>query len=249
MRRVPRLAVALVAAAGCAATPVLDGERRYREGDRRGALEVWRSVSPGDADYAAAADRAAAVQDELTQLTTGYIVSARELEGDGRLAESILDYRLALALRAYDPATLAHVQQLARELETRKGSLRGEYQRVLEQGDLEGAREVLTTLRALDPLDPEFETEERQLDAALAAEWTQRRTRIREQLSGEVEGLVEAGRAAFAEERLDAALDLWRRALLIDPDNERIQVYIASAERQLEHLERLRRAAPPAKER
>ena len=52
--------------------------------------------------------------------------------------------------------------------------------------------------------------------------------------------LVEAGREAFGEERLDAALDYWRRALLIDPENERIQAYIARAERQLESLERLR---------
>ena len=56
----------------------------------------------------------------------------------------------------------------------------------------------------------------------------------------EVQGLVEAGREAFGEERLDAALDYWRRALLIDPENERIQAYIARAERQLENLERLR---------
>jgi tetratricopeptide (TPR) repeat protein len=248
MTRPLRLA-ALLAAAGCAATPVLDGERRYREGDRRGALEVWRSVSPGDADYAAAADRAAAVEDELIQLTTGYIASARELEDAGRLAESILDYRLALALRPDDPATLAHVQRLARGLEASKASLRGEYQRVHDQGDLDGAREVLARLRALDPFDPEYETEQRQLDAALAALWTQRRAEIRERLSGEADVLIEAGRAAFAEERLDAALDLWRRALLMDPDNERIQAYIASAERQQEHLERLRRAPAAAPER
>jgi tetratricopeptide (TPR) repeat protein len=57
-----------------------------------------------------------------------------------------------------------------------------------------------------------------------------------------VQGLIEAGREAFGEERLDAALDYWRRALLIDPENERIQAYIARAERQLENLERLREA-------
>jgi len=243
MRRAFVSAVALLATVGCA-TPVLEGERRYREGDRRGALEIWRSVAPGDPDYAAAADRAARVQDELTQLTTGYIESARVLEADGRLAESILDYRLALALRPDDPGTLAHVQRLARELENRKLTLLEEYQRVLGRGDLDAARQSLVSLRALDPFDPEFETEERQLLAALNAEWRRRRALYRERLAGEVDGLVEAGRAAFREERLDEALDLWRRALLIDPDNERIQAYIARAERQLENLERLRSAEP-----
>ena len=57
--------------------------------------------------------------------------------------------------------------------------------------------------------------------------------------------LIEAGRVAFGDDRLEAALSLWRRALLIDPENERIQAYIARAERQLENLERLR-AEPDA---
>ncbi|MGH0032697.1 MAG: hypothetical protein ACQGVC_23135, partial [Myxococcota bacterium] len=234
-------AAALLLLAGCA-TPVLEGDRRYREGDRRGALEIWRSVAPGDPDYAAAADRAASVQDEVAQLVIGYVESARTYEEEGRLAESVLDYRLALALRPDDPATLAHVQRLARELAREKATQLEEYQRVLEAGDLEAARQALDRLRALDPFDPAFETEERQLTAALAAEWELRQARYRQRLSGEVEGLVDAGRAAFRDEQLETALDLWRRALLIDPDNQRIQAYIARAERQLENLERLRKA-------
>ena len=43
-----------------------------------------------------------------------------------------------------------------------------------------------------------------------------------------------------SDEKLETALELWRRALLIDPENERIQAYIARAERQLETLEQLR---------
>ena len=130
-----------------------------------------------------------------------------------------------------------------------KRSLVAEYQRVLDRGDLEGARQSLADLRALDPFDPEFETEERQLMDAINAEWRRRRELFREQLAGEVEELVEAGRAAFREEQLDPALDLWRRALLIDPENERVQAYIARAERQLENLERLRNTAAGENER
>lgn len=247
MNRPLRAAVAMLLAAGCA-TPVLEGERLYREGDRRGALEIWRSIDPGDPNYATAAIRAGRVQDEVAQLVLGYLESARMLESDGRLAESVLDYRLALALRPDDPATLAHVQRLARELASRKSSLGEAYQRVLERGDLEGARQALERLRSLDPFDPEFEIEERQLLAALNAEWRQRRARFRERLAGEVEGLVDAGRAAFREEQLENALDLWKRALLIDPENERIRAYIARAERQLENLERLRSSPPPGEE-
>jgi tetratricopeptide (TPR) repeat protein len=239
MTRSLRVAALLLVAA--CSTPVQEGERRYREGDRRGALEIWRSVAPGDPDYAAAADRAASVQDEVAQLVIGYVESARLLEQEGRLAESVLDYRLALVLRPDDPVTLAHVQRLARELAREKNEQQAAYQQVLDEGDLETAQQALERLRVLDPFEPEYEIEERRLQAAITEEWQQRQAAYRRRLAGEVEGLVEAGRTAFREEKLETALDLWRRALLIDPDNERIQAYIARAERQLENLERLRK--------
>jgi Flp pilus assembly protein TadD len=63
---------------------------------------------------------------------------------------------------------------------------------------------------------------------------------VRARLSDEVDRLIEEGRTAFREEDLQSALDLWRQALLIEPENERTRAYIARAERQLENLERLR---------
>jgi tetratricopeptide (TPR) repeat protein len=63
---------------------------------------------------------------------------------------------------------------------------------------------------------------------------------LRRGQADEVEALVEAGRIAFREEDLRAAIDLWRRALLVDPDNERVIAYLGRASQQLENLERLR---------
>jgi tetratricopeptide (TPR) repeat protein len=243
MTRVPLLALVAIAL-GCA-SPIQVGDRHYQAGDRREALEAWRSVPPDDPAHAQAAERIAKLEAEFERLVSGYKRNALSLESEGRLAESILDYRLALELQSEDHATLGHVQRLARELAERKRELRGEYERDVGRADLQVARESLARLRALDPFDPELETEERQLHAALTAEWRQRSARIRAELAEEVQHLVEAGRAAFGDERLEDALSLWRRALLIDPDNERIQAYIARAERQLENLERLR-ATPEA---
>lgn len=240
------LLATLALAIGCA-SPLEQGERRYREGDRRAALEIWRSVPADDRQHAAVAARIAAVEEEFDRLVVGYKRQAESYEAEDRLAESILDYRLALELQPDDEANLAHVQELARTLSAQKRALRAEYERDTKRGDLEAARESLARLRRLDPFDPEFEIEERQLQAALAAEWQRRRARIRAELSEEVEGMIEAGRAAFRDEQLETALALWQRALMIDPDNERIQAYIARAERQLENLERLR-AAPDAGE-
>ena len=180
------------------------------------------------------------MQAELETRADGYIASARAAEAEGRLAESIIDYRLALDLRPEDTATLAHVQVLARELVAQRDALLESYREVRAQKDLGSAREALERLRKLDPFEPAYEIEERRLAAAITEEWQRRRARIREQQAAQVETLIEAGRAAFGDEQLETALDLWRRALLIDPENERIQAYIARAERQLQSLERLR---------
>lgn len=65
-------------------------------------------------------------------------------------------------------------------------------------------------------------------------------TALRQQLQPEVEGLIESGRSAFRQEDLQGALDQWRRALLVDPDNDRAQQYVARAEKLLDNLEQLR---------
>ena len=226
--------------AGCA-SPGESGERLYREGDLRGAIEVWRAA---DADATRAAHRRGA-RPSSTRACRRYIENAhRSSKREGRLAESMLDYRLALELRPDDEATLAHVQELAREVVAQRAVLRRRLSR--------GARartiwppptQALAKLRRLDPFEPAYETEELRLQAAIDEERRARRARARAARKAQVESLVEAGRAAFGDEQLETALDLWRRALLIDPENERMQAYIARAEQQLENLEQFRAAA------
>ena len=225
--------------AGCV-SPLEQGERLYRDGDRRGALEMWRTLAENHPQREGARERMATVEAELAKLAVEYVDRASTFEEEGRLAESILDFRLALEVEPDDAAILAHVQRLARTLESRKDSLRSAYEQDLEAGDLDAARESLARLQALDPFDPEYAIEARQLEAALRELWAQRAARIRAQLADEVEGLLEAGRDAFRNEQLETALSLWQRALLIDPDNERLRAYIRRAERQLESLEALR---------
>jgi tetratricopeptide (TPR) repeat protein len=278
-----------------------------------------------------------------------YKQRARYYEGKGQLAESILDYRLALKLQPDDGETMAHVQSLARDVATLKVELRREYQQAFDANDLRTAREQLEALRILDPFDPDMQADERQLDDALrlavtreldagrrqfmagnhtssrrhfrrvleldpdnetargyvsyiatiqreressvpatgfasqegfasdvqiraegfyqnalAAEHrgnlyaairhdqhalaadpnhaaAQRHLQaIRQRLAGSVDGLIEVGRDAYREEDLQTALELWSKAVLIDPGNQRAQAYVKRARRQLQNLERLR---------
>jgi hypothetical protein len=53
-----------IAAGGCA-HPYERGEALYRQGDVRGALDVWKSIAPGDRNYAGVKRRADLVESEL----------------------------------------------------------------------------------------------------------------------------------------------------------------------------------------
>ena len=347
MKRI--LLLVLAACALACTTPLAQGERLYQEGDRLGALEMWRAVPEDAREAESIQKRITVVETEFERLVVQYKQRARYYEGKGRLAESVLNYRLALKLQPDDAETLAHVQQLARSLDQRKVELQQRYATAFERGDLPAASRELAALRQLDPFDHELETDARQLRRALRAEIDRRMAEGRssfaagnleasatafetaldldpdnesargylsyiaslqresreagrrparfeaggfatdaeiraegfyqnalaaeragdpfsairndlralradpkhtvarrhlEALRGElgpgVPALIEAGRTAFREEDLQSALDLWRRALLVDPDNERVIAYIGRAEQQLENLERLR---------
>jgi tetratricopeptide (TPR) repeat protein len=288
-------ALALLALGGCV-TPLEQGEALYRQGDARGALEIWRAVPEDDADGIEVSERVAQVEAEFAERARAYQGSAAQREHEGRLAEALLDHRLALALEPEDATGWAHVQQLAREFASRKAELTAEYRGLRAAGDLQGAQVALVRLRTLDPFEAEFEIEERQLqtelvqervrrkaelseqyrqqlalgdlqaarasllelrtldpfdteldieerqlEAGLALQWRKDRVRARGgENEEEVEQLIEAGRTAFAEERLETALVLWRQARRIDPRNERVRAYIEHAERELQRLDELR---------
>ncbi len=146
---------------GCT-TPLEKGERLYRQGDRLGALESWRAVPESASDHAKVETRIEVVEAEFERLVVQYKQRGRYYEERGRLAESILNYRLALKLQRDDAATLAHVQQLARSLAARKEELHQGFQLRFDAGDLASAGRGLARMRSLDPFDPELETEERQ---------------------------------------------------------------------------------------
>lgn len=364
IRRLPAaLAAATLLLSGCT-TPLERGEERYQLGDRRGALDLWRQI-PSDSRYHdAAQQRIAAVEDEHTKLLDRYEQRARYFERSGRLAEAILSWRMAAKLEREDGGALAHVQDLSRQLATRKDELQQIFRRALDQGHLAEARSSAEALRRLDPFDPSLERDERAVTEALSAERerllaagrrgfsagdydaasqefeavlalepenevargylayvddvreSQRAkpaeappdpgpragarsrpnrqnatddeiraegfhqnalaaeragdgyaairhdlralaaspnhararehlARLRAGLAPEVPSLIDAGRTAFQQEDLQSALDQWRRALLVEPDNERAAEYAARAEKLLQNLEQLRAGDTP----
>src|SRR5262249_31516025 len=169
MRRVgpARAAAAWLAAGalgfgGCASSGAT-GELLYRAGDLRGAIESWRAENAKSL-----APRIAAVEAELAARVQGYIANARALESEGRLAEALLDYRLALELQPDDADNLAHVQQLARDVVAKRGALLDAYRDVRARGDLAAAEPALQKLPQLDPFEPPYQAQHPKLQRPLA---------------------------------------------------------------------------------
>jgi tetratricopeptide (TPR) repeat protein len=337
-----------------ACTTSLDrGERLYREGNHLAALAAWRSVPPDATNHPRVQARIEAVELEFEQLVVRYKKRGRYFERKDRLAESILNYRLALRLQPDDHETLEHVQHLARTLAGRKDQRRRALEEAFATGELAQARRELAALREFDPFDAELESVERRLDERLDSEVDRLLTRgrrgftsgnllrargafeevldldpenasargylsymaasqpddevegtrrtgyppaiqasereiraeglhqnameatrrgrpyvaieyeiqaldfdprheaarthladLRRQLAPEVARLIEEGRSHFQEEELESALDDWRRALLIDPDNRDARSYTARAQLLLRNLDELRSEAP-----
>jgi tetratricopeptide (TPR) repeat protein len=216
MRRTPAAlaAVCLLAAgvAGCT-TPLELGERRYREGDALGALQIWRGVPPSATYYPRVRRRVDAVEQEFRQLVVRYEKRAVYYERQGRLAESILNYRLALRLEPDDrDGTLDHVQQLARTLDARKREAKSALREDLDAGRLAEARANLVALRTLDPFDSELEIVSRQVDDAL---------------EGKLDTLLARGRRGFHSGEYRSARAAFEEALVLDPQNESALGYLA----------------------
>lgn len=205
-------ALAAWAFVGCATPGYEMGEQLYQEGDRLAAVETWRAIEPGEFGYDAAQARIRAVEDEFENLVVRYKRRARYFEKKGRLAESVLSYRLALRLQPGDHETLDHVQVLVRTLDARRDEQRELLLASLEAGDLQAAREAVAELRTLDPFSPEAATDERALEAIFERE---------------LEQLLVKGRRSFSSGNLYAADATFRQALEMDPRNESAQGYLA----------------------
>jgi len=208
------LAIALAWALGCA-SPLATGEQRYQEGDRLAALAAWRDIAPDSADYAAAQQRIAAVEAEFEQLTQRYVQRGRYFEDKGRLAESVLNYRLSLRLQP-DAGILDHVQHLVRVLAKRRTELHALLRERSEAGDLSGARKALQALRQLDPFWSGATADEQALQAA----W-----------QDEIDRLLAVGRLGFDGGQLRIAERAFRDVLALDASNESALGYLAFIDR------------------
>ena len=160
----------------------------------------------------AAQQRIVAVEDEYQKLVTRYEQRGRYFERKGRLAEAILSFRVVIKLAPGDAETLAHVQDLSRQLASRKAELDAGFRSALQQGRLADAQASVEELRRLDPFDPAAENGERAVDEALGAE---------------VERLLAAGRRGFTSGDYPHASEQFRAVLALEPENESAQGYLA----------------------
>ncbi len=206
-----------LAALGCT-TPLEIGERAYQRGDREEAIEAWKNVDAAEIDYASAQTRIGAVAEERGQLVVRYLQRGRYFEERGRLAEAVLDYRLALRIEPSDRETLTHVQDLSRRLAKARSEGLALFRSAFDRDDLGAARVHIANLRVLDAFSPEIADGQRQLFDALAARTDAIVSRGNDD--------IESGELADAEAAFRAVLEL-------DPQN-------VTARGNLAYIDRLR---------
>ena len=225
----PTLALALLSLLTACAVPLERGEALYRQGDPVGALELWRDVQPDSKDWEPARARITAVSGELQRALARYEKRAQFFEGEGRLAEAVLYYRLALVIDPERRETLDRVQQLVRTLQTQVELERTALARALDEGRLREASARAQRLERLDPFDPSIRIEIRQTRAAKGAE---------------VQRMLEQGKRAYAAGNRDAARASFEALLALDARNERALGYLSYI-RRFEQLEAQRQLPPP----
>jgi tetratricopeptide (TPR) repeat protein len=202
------LAVALAACAG----PYQQGERLYRQGDIAGAIDVWRDIPAENTDYPKAHARLEALETELASSLARYEKRAQFFEDEGRLAEAVLYYRLALRLDPDRPQTLAKVQTLYRQLQAKTADERAKLASALAAGNLAAANESAQRLQMLDPFDPAIQIELRQVNAESGAQ---------------VLRWLEDGKRAYALGDRTGARSSFERVTELDPENEAALGYLS----------------------
>ena len=199
--------VACLVAIACA-SPLERGEDLYRQGDLPGALRVWRAA---DADPRVE-QRLSEVEGQLEQRLRRYEKRARFFEEQGRLAEAILYYRLALALDPDRGATLERVQKLARVLERRVEEERAMLRTALSEQQLFRASAHAQRLAALNPFDP-----------SVLAETTQ----VRAKVGAEVLHNIEVGKQHYARGGTAQSRRAFEMVLALDEGNQVALGYLA----------------------
>jgi tetratricopeptide (TPR) repeat protein len=203
-------ALALAAALGCTST-YDRGEALYRQGDLRGALEIWNGIGPSDGAYPRVADRAEVVRSELDRSFRLYEKRGRFYEDEARPAEALLYYRLALKLDPSQAPLMNRVQGLVRELAASKRGEREQLAGALQRGDLLAARRHAEALEQLDPFDPAVKIEVRDARSALGTELARH---------------IEAGKQLYASGAHEQAAEEFSAALALDDDNEEALGYV-----------------------
>ena len=188
------------------------GERLYSQGDVPGALAQWRSIPETSRDYARAHARLEAIESELAATLQRYEKRAEFFEGEGRLAEAVLYYRLALKLDPERPATLERVQNLFRAQHEQEAAERARLSRALAAGNLREANASAEKLSKLNPFDPAIQIEVRQVQAETGAQ---------------VLRSLEDGKRAYANGDRAGASAAFQRALELDPENEAALGYLS----------------------
>jgi tetratricopeptide (TPR) repeat protein len=214
---------------GACVSPLERGEQFYRQGDVRGAIELWRTVEESHRDYEQIRERLNVVEEQFDRTLKRYEKRALFFESEGQLAEAVLYYRLALKMDPDRAHLLERTQRLVRELAREEAKERAALEAALDSGDLDGASVHAAALARLNPFDPALQLEVRQVRAGIGEQVLRH---------------LEEGRRHYAAGDREKARRAFLTVLALDPRNQSALGYLSYI-KQFEALE-AEQKIPPA---
>jgi len=203
--------VSAVLLSGCA-SPIERGESLYRQGDLRGAVELWKSVPEGNRGHDDAQARLKAAEEEFERTLRRYEMRGHFYAVRGRLAEALLHYRLALKLDPSRGTSLSQIQEIVRDLDTRERSGREALSQAMSRGDLVAASQQMQALEKLDPYNPELRLQLEQARSIVGAR---------------AENHLRTGKGHYEGGDLEQAEREFQRVLELESDNESALGYLS----------------------
>jgi len=217
------------------------GLRHYNDNEYVLARAEWRNVIEIDPENTQADEYLRRTDERLAEQLKSHLDTAADYERAGKLPEAIGEWNI---VRMIDPENTEALAAIDR-IKARMDSMSRDYQeanRRLETIDLfDGAvtafgegryEDAIRLARQVLQLDPEH---------AEAKDLINRAERRMKPLSDEekeqFKTLFVEGVKYFTQKEYSKAIDVWYRALVIDPDNESVRKNIEDAKQRLKKLE------------
>ncbi len=217
------------------------GLRYYSNNEYILARAEWRNVLELDPENTQALEYLDRTEEKLAEQVEQHRIAAREHERLGRLAEAIGEWNTVRMIDPENQEARTASERISRRLNELNRDYRAANTRLMAIEQFEDALTAFSAGRygdAVELLNALLEKQPDHEEARKLLRRAQRRmTPLTDEEKNEIRRLYIEGMKNFTKKDFNAAIEIWRRILEIDPDNESVRKNIEEAEQRIRKLE------------